>query len=153
MRQNEINTAGKTETFLTRNVRLITFLICMAVFFSVFGPLSIFHIRRYIEENREDPRDEMTLADLRYVAENLKTLRTSYLDKFEGEFGENDMGGITYAIYRIPIEERYTLSVSFDRDKNHLFYCTLIDSNGNKRLDLLTDAADLEDFLKGLPVD
>ena len=41
------DTTGKTETFFTRNVKLITFLICIAVFLGIFGPLSVFHIYRY----------------------------------------------------------------------------------------------------------
>ena len=32
------DTAGKTENFVTRNVKLITFLICMGVFLALFIP-------------------------------------------------------------------------------------------------------------------
>ena len=39
-------TVGQTETFVTRNVKLITFLVCVAVFLVFLGPLSIWHFAR-----------------------------------------------------------------------------------------------------------
>lgn len=46
----EEDTAGETETFLTRNVKLITFLVCLAIFLVFFGPWSVMRIREWIEQ-------------------------------------------------------------------------------------------------------
>ena len=59
----EIDTAGQTETFWTRNVRLLTFLICVAVFLVAFGPYSVFRISSCIAENRLEG-EEMTVMDV-----------------------------------------------------------------------------------------
>ena len=39
MARQQMDTAGKTETFFTRNVKLITFLICVAI---ILSPLFYF---------------------------------------------------------------------------------------------------------------
>ena len=41
---NHKDTVGKTENFFTRNVKLITFLICLGVFLAFFGPITVFTI-------------------------------------------------------------------------------------------------------------
>lgn len=74
---------GKTETFFTRNVRLITFLICIAVFFAVFGPFSIFRIRDYIREH-SDSRPELTADALIALAERPDGLFLSELESYRG---------------------------------------------------------------------
>ena len=67
-RRQEVDTAGQTETFLTRNVRLITFLICLSVFLAFFGPWSVFRIMEYLEA-KNDTRIPMTEADLITLSE------------------------------------------------------------------------------------
>lgn len=51
------DTAGKTENFWTRNVRLITFLICMAVLLAVAGPWSIHRIAQWVAEVRAEQNE------------------------------------------------------------------------------------------------
>ena len=41
------DTKGETETFATRNVRLITFLVCIGVFLAVFIPIGVVGISQY----------------------------------------------------------------------------------------------------------
>jgi hypothetical protein len=43
------DTVGKTETFGTRNVKLITFLVCLGVFLAFFGPWSVMRIMEWVE--------------------------------------------------------------------------------------------------------
>ena len=46
----EQDTAGKTENFFTRHVKLLTFLVCMVLFFVFFGP---WNIQRFVEWKKE----------------------------------------------------------------------------------------------------
>ena len=54
------DTKGETETFVTRNVKLITFLVCLAVFLTFFGPWSVIRIRQWIEEQETQQAIEQT---------------------------------------------------------------------------------------------
>ena len=136
MRKEVVDTAGKTETFFTRNVRLITFLICIAVFFALFGPISVFQIHRYIQENRVDPRPRMTVEEVSDVADRANNLRMSEFDKYAGTLEEGEMGDVQYALYRLPVDETYRLSVGFDKQTGKLFYLTLADTVRYEKLDL-----------------
>ncbi len=146
MKHTHTDTAGKTETFWTRNVRLITFLICIAVFLAVFGPVSVFHIHKYINE-QSDARTEMTLNDLRRLSSAPMAVRTSDLDRFVGEVGSNTAEGVTYTVYQIDIGDRYFLMASFEEAFDRIYYMTLTDLRTQTELDLLKDAKKLESFL------
>ena len=146
MARKRIDTAGETETFFTRNVKLITFLICLAV---IFSPFVITYIKDVIEEKRLEKRPEMTVEELVLVAEKSKDLRQRDLGKFEGYLTENEMQGMKYAMYRIPIlhERDFVLSVSFDASIDYVFHLVLIDQDTREELDLLKEANRLEEFL------
>lgn len=146
MARKRIDTAGETETFFTRNVKLITFLICLAV---IFSPFVITYIKDVIEEKRLEKRPEMTVEELVLVAEKSKDLRQRDLGKFEGYLTENEMQGMRYAMYRIPIlhERDFVLSVSFDASIDYVFHLVLIDQDTREELDLLKEANRLEEFL------
>ena len=72
MARQQIDTAGKTETFFTRNVKLITFLICIAV---IFSPFVVTYIKDVIEDKRMENRPEMTVDELVLFAKRAKDLR------------------------------------------------------------------------------
>ena len=150
MARQQIDTAGKTETFFTRNVKLITFLICIAV---IFSPFVVTYIKDVIEDKRMENRPEMTVDELVLFAKRAKDLRQADFAKFEGYGIESEMQGMKYAMYRIPIlhERNLVLSVSFDASMDYVFYITLIDMDTRAELDLLTEAGKLEEFLTAAP--
>lgn len=157
MRKTQVDTKGETETFLSRNVRLITFLVCIALFLAVFGPLSVFHISKYIEQ-QSDTRVEMTKEDLLAVSQRLPNLSPQDLSGFVGECGYNQVADMKYEIYQIYVEGRYLLMASFNQQTAHLFYLNLTDMKTGEKLDLLKEAPKLEQFLqsgdangKGIP--
>ena len=149
MARKQMDTAGKTENFFTRNVKLITFLICIA---AIFSPFVIAYVKDYIEEHREDPRPEMTVDDLAVIARKADDLCMSDLDAFEGERIDNDMQGMTYVMYRIHVTDRFVLSASFDGTQDYIFYLNLMDLDKKTELDLLKEADKLEAFVCA-PVD
>ena len=59
----EEDTVGKTETFLTRNVKLITFLTCLVLFLAFFGPWSIIRIVQWVEATNLQAEKEATMMD------------------------------------------------------------------------------------------
>ena len=146
MARQQIDTAGKTETFFTRNVKLITFLICICV---IFSPFVYVYIMDTIEDKRLEKRPEMTVDELVFIAERAKDLRLRDLDKFEGYLTETEVQGMKYAMYRIPIlhEENLVLSISFDASMDYVFYINLINMDTHTELDLLKEAHKLEEFL------
>ena len=91
----------------------------------------------------------MTVEELVLVAEKSKDLRQRDLGKFEGYLTENEMQGMKYAMYRIPIlhERDFVLSVSFDASIDYVFHLVLIDQDTREELDLLKEANRLEEFL------
>ena len=54
----EEQTAGKTENFVTANVKLITFLVCLAVFLVFLGPISIWQISEWVNTARQETLEE-----------------------------------------------------------------------------------------------
>ena len=62
---------GKTENFATRNVKLITFLVCLAVFLVFLGPLSVWRISEMVNDKQEADQvaAQMPLGALLAVAD------------------------------------------------------------------------------------
>lgn len=148
MRKREQETVGKTETFFSRNVRLITFLICMAVFFGTVGPWSVFKIYEYIGQ-AQDTRVEMTLSDLHTLAARSASLTQKDLDGFYGERDVRTVDGIEVEVYyQIPIGQEYSLFATSVTSTGRIMYLQLTDLNTFERIDLLDKNADLDAFLQ-----
>ena len=146
MAQKQMDTAGRTETFFTRNVKLITFLICVAV---IFSPFVITYIQDIVQAQRDAARPEMTVDELIEIVHKGGDLRQKDLSKYEDYREEVDMQGMKYAAYRIPVlhEKNLYLSISFDMKMDYVFYVNLTDLDTRAELDLLSDANKLEEFL------
>lgn len=113
-KKEEIDTKGKTENFFTNHVKLITFLICLGVFLAIFGPISVFRIRDYIEEKRAIA-NAMTVQDILELAEDRDQL---YLSDFE-DFTK-DMAAESF--YIIKVEPSYLVTVRSDSANGKLSY-------------------------------
>ena len=146
MARQQIETAGKTETFFSRNVKLITFLICVAI---ILSPFVITYIQDVMETRREAELPKMTVDELVFIAERGNDLRQRDLSKYEDYREEIDMQGMKYASYRIPVlhEKDLYLSISFDMTMDYVFYVNLTDLDTREELDLLSCADQIEEFL------
>ena len=146
MARQQIETAGKTETFFSRNVKLITFLICIAI---ILSPFVITYIQDVMETRREAELPQMTVDELVFIAERGNDLRQRDLSKYEDYREEIDMQGMKYASYRIPVlhEKDLYLSISFDMTMDYVFYVNLTDLDTREELDLLSQADQIEEFL------
>ncbi len=67
----EEQTVGKTENFVTAHVKLITFLVCLAVFLTFLGPWSVWRITEWVKQAEQDALEEsyMPLGALLSIAD------------------------------------------------------------------------------------
>lgn len=156
------DTAGKTENFFTRNVKLITFLICVGVFLAFFGPITVFTIINYIEE-RADNRPVMTEEELIALSELDRDLYFSDIEKFKGT---KDVKSYKYPVeveggtemreeeveiyYYLDIGEDYTALAISEIDTGKIIYFQLSNKKTLWKADVLKD--DIRSFLAGNPV-
>lgn len=130
-----MDTAGKTETFWSRNVRLITFLVCLTVFLAVAGPISVFRILDYIEEhqNSDSPMTFSDVVKLSYYGDDLTLNRLTVFDGetaiFSNEihFSANVDGG-KYLLYGVA-----------DGSTGRMNYLTLTRLSDEKSANVLKD--------------
>lgn len=63
-----ILTAGKTENFFTRHVKLLTFLVCLSLFFMFFGPWNISRLAKWKKE-QDELKDRMPEKYIEHLIE------------------------------------------------------------------------------------
>ncbi len=120
--QKSDSTKGSsTETFVTAHVRLLTFLICMAVFLALAGPWSFFRIRDAVLEHRESKRASMTVQDVIALSSSARTPELSDVDKYRGE--RSEWGNEVH--YTAEIEDEYLLYAVANSDTQKIIYMTL----------------------------
>ena len=127
----EIDTAGETETFWTRNVRLLTFLICTAVFLAVFGPISVFQIKSCIEENATG--DPLTADAVITLAERRLALKLSDFEDYEKTVSE----GEDAVLYTIKVGEEYLVMVGAEDEDGMLTTFTVSRIQTDETVDVL----------------
>lgn len=130
----------KPEGFASRNVKTITFLICLAVFLLLFGPVSVFHLVR-MAETEELEGKEMTEAELIRLADLGPALSMSILMEYEGEASESENRRFYYINF-----DNYLLLAVEDIETKQLDFCTLKDRNSEDQIEILT--GDVAAFLE-----
>lgn len=139
--ENLPETAGKTESFFSRNVRLITFLICIAIFLAFFGPVSVFTIGKIIEK-RADRKQAMTVEETLKLAQSPGTVTFDLLRKYDGKYHETE----TVEVYYIGFGNYLILAT---KNKNSGALTVLLENLDNGiRIDFLKD--DVQAFYDGI---
>ena len=140
--KSSYDTAGKTENFFTRNVRLITFLICVTVFLALFIPIAAIETIDYFR-NMGDTRPQMTISDVVRLSKQNGRISEQQIENFKSE--EKVKSNVTY--YYIDIEPHYQVLAISDNTTNMLIYCQLTNFDTGETADMLLD--DIEAFLNG----
>ena len=153
------DTAGKTENFFTRNVKLITFLVCIGVFLAFFGPVTVFTIINYIEE-KQDTRPIMSEEELLALSELDRDL---YFSDIEGFKGLKDIKTIPVSVdgggteikeveiyYYFDVGTEYSALAIAEIDTEKIIYFRLSNKKNQWKADVLKD--DIGSFLAGNPV-
>lgn len=131
----------RTETFASRNVKLITFLVCMALFFVFFGPVSFFRVRSCMESRSAQELPELTCDDVIGLTEDRSRLTMQVLRRFRGEYNPGDKGNTFTAYF-----EHYILLAFEDPATGTLTYCSVVDRNSDGKLDLTDKNSDAAAF-------
>lgn len=82
------DTKGETETFVTRNVKLITFLVCLAIFLVFFGPWSVMRVMDWIEQMETQEQFEETAMTYEEMVAILKKGKQLQWADFDGYYYE-----------------------------------------------------------------
>ncbi len=139
-RKQEEEKEVKPEGFVSRNVKTITFLICLAVFLLLFGPVSIFHLMRMADTEKIEGRT-MTEAELIQLSELGPALSMSVLMEYDGEASESEDRRFYYIYF-----DNYILLAVENIETKSLDFCTLEDKKSRDQIDIRTD--DVAAFLK-----
>lgn len=144
----ETETVGKTETFFTRNVKLLAFLLTLTIFLAAFTPLAILEAKDYFSK-KGDNRPEMTTTDLILLMDRKSSLTlsdfTAYIGR-EMEGGEGD-----YRYYYIEIADGYLLTVAANRASGRVEMCLLRADGAEDTPDLMSDLVDVRAYFAGQP--
>ena len=124
------------EGFFSRNVRVITFLVCVAIFLALFGPFSVFTIKKMIDSH--DGRPALTVAEAEKLFEDPSALTFDKLLSYRGTNSET--------------ESREVCQIEFG-DGAYMIYATRLKATGffSARFYVMESGAS-EDILKGDPL-
>ena len=133
-------TVSKTETFFTRHVRLITCLVCIAVFMVLFWPIAMPEMHKFSHEG--DIRPKMTVNDVVRISGMGNRFTEAEAAKYVGIQTDTDYENYYY----IDVEPHYQVLAVFDKDTKLLLFCQLSNQETDEKIDLMKD--DVEAFLK-----
>ena len=131
----------KTESFFSRNVRTITFLICITLFLIAFVPIAVLEAYDYLSK-LGDVRPDMTLIDVIALSDRDGAISVSQISGFSGTESKGD--DTTY--YYFDIEPYYTVLAVADNDTKMLLYCQLANLETGETVDVLKE--DVRAFLE-----
>ena len=141
VRHPEEETKGQTETFVTRNVKLITFLCCLGVFLAFFGPWSIIRIVQWVEQSQleaEMAETTMTMSEMETLIQKGKKL--SWAD-FQGYYYET-LWETGMCIRQYSVEGgTYSVLVSAVSEHAALDSVLVVRAADGEEIDLLVDDA------------
>ncbi len=128
-------TTGKTETFFSRHVKLITFLICIGVFLAIFAPIAVLEAHDYLTGLNLKTKPDMMLVDVvRFSEQNGKV----YAKQFEEFDCEIHKSGDT-VIYSADIETCYSFYAVADSSTGKVTAFYLTDKERDETVNVLTD--------------
>ena len=132
----------KTENFFTTHVRLITFLVTVAVFLVFFIPIAFPSIREYWGQYT-DTRDPMTIQRLVALSEQ-DAIAERQIAEYKSKTDDSEYE--TY--YYFDIEPHYQVIAVVDKNTRLVIYCNLLNEDTGDRVDVLTE--DLRAYLQGI---
>ena len=129
------DTAGQTENFATRNVRLITFLICIGVFLVVFIPIGVIGISQYRDWLEADDLPQMTINDVVRFSEKEGQITLAELTAYKGDLQEDS----TYDAVFTAEFDRYHVRAVANKVSGVVEVFVLLDTETGARYDVLKD--------------
>lgn len=132
---------ARPEGFAGRNVKVITFAVCMVVFFAFFGPLSFFRIRDCADRQESKKLPELTVDIITDFCHDRSLLTMSRLRKYRGTYKPADKGNTYTAEF-----SHYILLAFENPTTGKMTFCHVTDLQTGEQLDLLEDKPDPTTF-------
>ena len=129
------------EGFAGRNVKVITFAVCMVLFFAFFGPLSFFRIRDCAEKREAKKLPELTVENIIDFCNDKTLLTMNRLRNYRGVYKPADKGNTYTAEF-----SHYMLLAFEDPATGKMTFCEVTDLQTEARLDLLGEKSDPTEF-------
>ena len=123
----------KKENFFSANVRLITFLITVAVFLGLFLLLEIPNIKDYWRQYT-DMRDTMTIQRLVVLSEQ-DAISERQIKEYRSKTNDDEYE----TWYYFDIEPHYQVIAVVDKNTDLVIYCNLLNEKTGERIDVLKD--------------
>ena len=132
----------KPEGFASKNVKVITFVVCISVFLLLFGPLTIFQIIDHAKSKQMGTKP-MTVADVVLLSERGSALTMEELQQFEGSKSESGE-----SVYYYVNVDRYLLLGVQNKKTKKLTFCTLTHEKSGDSVELLSGSEKVKTFLQ-----
>ena len=131
--------------FINNHLKLVTFLVTVALFLAVFIPVAYYESKDYFSD-RGDSRPAMTTGDLIRLGDEVGkgTLKPSDFNKYRCVERESEDG--KYVNYIIEIDDIYRVMVDFNVETNELLVFMMSDSETDQSVDIL-HGGDLRAYL------
>ena len=128
------------ESFASRHVKVITFVVCVAVLLLVFGPIGILH---WHEMGKVDKLGEKTMTEAALVLLSRKgtALTLDDLTVYHGELTENN----DRRVYTVKFGDYLLLSIQ-SKTTGKLDFCTLTHMPSEESIEVMT--ADVAAFFE-----
>ncbi len=140
--------AGKTETFWTRNVKLITFIVTVSLLLALFIPIAILEAKDYFSQKNDD-RPKMTESDLCELLDRRDTLRLKDFTAYVGREMEGAQGDYRY--YYIQLSDHCLVTVVASRATGEVERCLLRDDSMEESIDMMSELVDARAYFAGQP--
>lgn len=131
----------RPESFTSRNIKVITFAVCMVLFLGFCGPVSFFRIRDCAKQRAAEELPELTVTDVIGLFHDRSRLTTDTLRTYRGVWNPGDKGNTYTAEFG-----HYILLAFEDPSSGIMTFCEVTDLKTDERLDLLDTEADPEAF-------
>lgn len=129
------------EGFVGHHIKVITFAVCMVVFFALFGPISFFRIRDCAQQKQAEDLPELTADTIIDFVHDPSLLTIKRLRTYRGVWKEADKGNTFTAQFG-----HYILLAFEDPSTGKMTFCEVTDLNNDTRLDLMDRNANPEAF-------
>ena len=123
----------KKENFFSANVRLITFVITVAVFLGLFLLLEIPNIKDYWRQYT-DMRDTMTIQRLVVLSEQ-DAISERQIKEYRSKTNDDEYE----TWYYFDIEPHYQVIAVVDKNTDLVIYCNVLNEKTGERIDVLKD--------------
>lgn len=139
---------GKTETFWTRNVKLITFIVTVSILLALFIPIAILEAKDYFSQKNDD-RPKMTESDFCELMDRKNTLQLKDFTAYVGREMEGAQGDYRY--YYIQLSDHCLITVVADRETGKVERCLLRDDAMEESVDMMSELVDARAYFAGQP--